>query len=454
MIITPSAPFVDSHQLNSFDKAGSSNNAFSDQIIYCAHARLNYMSPPLYSRRQIFCGPRDETDYVPGSQTGFVKTAFGEYLLSNYINEHKLPEPKVLVVHVDEFGTNLPQDINDFDCKKVMILGDTHQSTQGINKVLNFFQNSRFDYYFADCKKNHLHFFYETAPDRSFIFFPCFRNRFEATVFNNNKQHYVSLIGQLKATHPYRLNIAEILRESGLPALISEASQEQSAGVYNNFLINVNVSLNNELNMRFLEVISAGGFLLTDRISTFTGYDDIFKENEDFIFYDNPKDLIEKIRYYLKHPQKAIKIARSGWLKYMSNWSIANRRQKFWGLLNDSATASFPNFMDERFPSMVKASTDNFEFRKLFYGLLQELNKEGYFKVYIPRFIHPIISRDVEDLCRLVFICYDSIENLPTISPGESFQDLPNILVGQEHFFQSLANENQVLKAFKNLIRI
>jgi hypothetical protein len=82
MIITPSAPFIDSHQLNSFDKAGSSNNAFSDQIIYCAHARLNYMSPPLYSRRQIFCGPRDETDYVPGSQTGFVKTAFGEYLHS------------------------------------------------------------------------------------------------------------------------------------------------------------------------------------------------------------------------------------------------------------------------------------------------------------------------------------------------------------------------------------
>jgi glycosyltransferase involved in cell wall biosynthesis len=447
--------FIDAHNQNSFVGPKGNEVNFSDQIIYCAHARLNYMSPPLYSSQQIFVGPRDETNYVAGATTGFVKTSFGKYALAEYIDKHKLPEPKLIVVHADEFQTNLPTDINEFTCKKIMVLGDTHQSSQGLLKVLDYFKNHEFNYYFSDCKKNHLHFFYESAPDRNFVFFPSFRNRFEAKTFKGDKKKAISLLGQLKpAHHPYRLSIADKLKSSGFPVLISESLQEQAVDIYSDFLINVNVSLNNDFNMRFIEVISAGGFLLTDRISTFTGYEDIFKENEDFVFYDTEQDLMEKIRYYFNHPEKAIKIAKSGWQKFISTWSINKRREKFWDLINLDARHNLPNFKDQRFLPGTNQWLDHLDFRAAFYGFLQEINKKGFSQVWLPADVHSVVSSDAADLCRLRLQAYDQVQNISHDHPIDGLENLPAVLVARRDDLQILANDKAALSKFENIITI
>ena len=447
--------FIDSHNQNSFDAPKGSKVDFSDQIIYCAHARLNYMSPPLYSSQQIFVGPRDETNYVSGATTGFVKTAFGQYALAEYLDKFKVPEPKLIVVHADEFQTNLPTDIDDFSCKKIMVLGDTHQSSQGLLKVLDYFKNHEFNYYFSDCKKNHLHFFYETAPERNFVFFPSFRNRFEAKTFKADKKKAISLLGQLKpAHHPYRVLIADKLKGCGLPVLISESLQEQAVDIYSDFLINVNVSLNNDFNMRFIEVISAGGFLLTDRISTFAGYEDIFKENEDFVFYDTEHDLMEKIRYYFNHPEKAIKIAKSGWQKFISTWSINKRREKFWNLLNLDARQNLPNFEDQRFLAETNTLIRHLDFRVTFYGFLQEINKKGFSQVWLPTDVHSVVSSDAADLCRLRLRAYDQIQNISPDHPIDGLGNLPAVLVARRDDLQILAINKAALSKFENIITI
>ena len=447
--------FIDAHNQNSFDNQKSNDNVFSEQIIYCAHARLNYMSPPLYSRRQIFVGPRDETNYVPGGHTGFVNTAFGKYSLAEYIEKFELPKPEFILVHADEIESNLPTDINNFNCKKIMVLGDTHQSEQGILKVLKYFKEHQFNYYLADCKKNHVHFFYEAAPERKFIYFPLFRNRFEAKKFNYAKKRAVSLIGQLKSTHPYRLSIAEKIKGCGLPVLISESLQEQAIHIYNSFLINVNVSLNNDFNMRFAEVISAGGFLLTDRISKFTGYDEVFKENEDFVFYDNEQDLIEKIKYYYSHPEKALKIAKSGWEKYVKNWSINIRREKFTHLIRFDASEGLPNYKDNRFLNIDnKKIPSNLNFRVQLYGFLQEINKKGFYVVGLPKDVHEIISHDVKDLCRLSFFIYDHITNLATDLSLAGMKNYPIILVARRDDLQSIARDHDTLNKIHSVIQL
>jgi len=446
--------FTDANNLNSFENTNGKFGAIFGQIIYCSHARMQYMSPPLYSRKQIFVGPRDETFYSPGNQVGFVNTVFGKYFLAEYIEKYKLPEPQVILVHVDEYQSNLPLDIGEFKCKKIMILGDTHHSTLGLNKVGEYFADHSFDYYLADCKKNHLHFFYETHPQRNYVFFPGFRNRFEAKIFNFNKKKAVSLIGQLKSSHPYRLSIVEKLKHCRIPMVISEALQVQAAKIYSEFLININVSLNNEFNMRFIEVISAGGFLLTDRISTFTGYNEIFVENEDFVFYENENDLVDKINYFYQNPEKAIKIARSGWGKFISSLSIKKRREQFEELIMLNNCKSLPNFKDERFSYTTKDMLELIGFRKIFYGFMQEINKVGFFRVLLPNHLHEAVSLDVKDLCRLEFQTYRDIISLKEIPAINAPGDFPLVLVASSEFIKSLTKDQTLLTKFTKIIKV
>jgi hypothetical protein len=256
------------------------------------------------------------------------------------------------------------------------------------------------------------------------------------------------------AHHPYRLSIADKLKGSGLPVLISESLQEQAVDIYSDFLINVNVSLNNDFNMRFIEVISAGGFLLTDRISTFAGYEDIFKENEDFVFYDTEHDLMEKIRYYFNHPEKAIKIAKSGWQKFISTWSINKRREKFWNLINLDARQNLPSYEDQRFLAGTNKWLDHLDFRAAFYGFLQEINKKGFSQVWLPSDVHAVVSSDAADLCRLRLQVYDQIQNISLDSPIDGLGNLPAVLVARRDDLQILANDKAALSKFENIITI
>jgi hypothetical protein len=264
----------------------------------------------------------------------------------------------------------------------------------------------------------------------------------------------ISLIGQLKSSHPFRMSIVEKIKDCGLPFLVSESLQEQAPSIYENFLININVSLNNDFNMRFVEVISAGGFLLTDRISKYTGYSDVFTEGEDFVFYENEEDLLEKIHYYFKNPDKAIKIAKSGWQKFVSTWSIKMRREKFANLIDHKLSDNFPDFKDERFCEPDKSLLTIIEFRKALYGFMQEMNKTGRCRVYLPEFIYKAIMNDVADLCRLEFLTYNLAIDFSSMPAIFQKRDLPEVLVIQKDTLLILSHESTFLSRFKQVIHI
>jgi spore maturation protein CgeB len=60
----------------------------------------------------------------------------------------------------------------------------------------------------------------------------------------------------------------------------------EAARHYDTHQLSLNTS-NGDWTMRFFEVMSGGGCLLTDRLSEATGYAEHFKEGEDFIFSDD-----------------------------------------------------------------------------------------------------------------------------------------------------------------------
>ena len=65
-------------------------------------------------------------------------------------------------------------------------------------------------------------------------------------------------------------------------------------------------------NMRTFEIPACGGFMLSNRTPE---QKEFFEEGKEAAYFDSPKELKEKIDYYLSHPKQRRKIAEEGYKK-------------------------------------------------------------------------------------------------------------------------------------------
>ncbi|MCR5467882.1 MAG: glycosyltransferase, partial [Lachnospiraceae bacterium] len=82
--------------------------------------------------------------------------------------------------------------------------------------------------------------------------------------------------------------------------------------VFRDSKINLNISLRSiksGIPLRCMDIMSCGGFLLTNYQADFMNH---FVPGEDFDYFESKDDLIEKIGYYLYNDSERRKIARSG----------------------------------------------------------------------------------------------------------------------------------------------
>ncbi len=85
--------------------------------------------------------------------------------------------------------------------------------------------------------------------------------------------------------------------------------------VYKNSKINLNISLRSiqsGIPLRAFDIMGCGGFLLTNYQGDFMEH---FVPGEDFVYYENRQDLVEKVTYYLSHEEERKQIAQSGYEK-------------------------------------------------------------------------------------------------------------------------------------------
>lgn len=76
--------------------------------------------------------------------------------------------------------------------------------------------------------------------------------------------------------------------------------------------INLNITLRSIVSgipLRAMDIMGAGGFLLTNYQADFEEY---FKPGEDYVYYEGMEDLVDKIDYYLAHDEEREQIAASG----------------------------------------------------------------------------------------------------------------------------------------------
>jgi hypothetical protein len=98
----------------------------------------------------------------------------------------------------------------------------------------------------------------------------------------------------------------------GLPTEGPFASNDDYFANFRRSAININLVNGNAetgLNMRHFEITAAGGFLLCYDQPELAG---LFRIGEECAVFRNEEELLEKIRYYLEHPQQRCAIAQAG----------------------------------------------------------------------------------------------------------------------------------------------
>lgn len=90
---------------------------------------------------------------------------------------------------------------------------------------------------------------------------------------------------------------------------------EEMPLVFKNSKINLNItlrSIHSGIPLRAMDIMGCGGFLLTNYQEDFLEF---FEPGRDYVYYEDDRDLLEKVDYYLTHGEERSRIARNGYEK-------------------------------------------------------------------------------------------------------------------------------------------
>ena len=84
---------------------------------------------------------------------------------------------------------------------------------------------------------------------------------------------------------------------------------------------------------RIFEASACGAFVITDNQKDVIL---LFKGGEHLVYYDNPDDLIEKIKYYLNHPSERERIAKKGRSEVLSQHTYVHRIRRLLSIVSQT----------------------------------------------------------------------------------------------------------------------
>ncbi|NLL75898.1 MAG: glycosyltransferase [Clostridiales bacterium] len=95
--------------------------------------------------------------------------------------------------------------------------------------------------------------------------------------------------------------------------------------VFKNSKINLNVtlrSIHTGIPLRAMDIMGCGGFLLTNYQEDFLNF---FVPGEDYVYYTDDEEMLEKAAYYLEHEEERKQIARNGYNKVKKSHTYYHR---------------------------------------------------------------------------------------------------------------------------------
>ena len=305
------------------------------------HWPLDRQRPHMFSQDEFYltCYPSDLPNALvfPGKSHVDMAQVL-QYLPTGW-------QPDLFIAKVDAFFDLVPRNLAALKCPKVLVLGDTQHGTAPLRNLLRYIQAEPYDFYISDHKRHHLWYFHLSGvaplywlPGLISLKPPSVQSlteTFQTPDFN--QMHWpgkINLLGQL-GHHPYRQAVVDYLHKHQLQGLAQGiAVQDDCFKVYARSLISLNISLNGDLNCRILEVLAAGGFLLTDKLSEESGLDLLLEAGKEYAYFANFDELRDKLVFYKKNPQQAQTIAQAGYRRYTQSYTPAHMQARLERIIN------------------------------------------------------------------------------------------------------------------------
>lgn len=222
-----------------------------------------------------------------------------------------------LFIYMEPDGI-IPRGMENADFPTVCIISDTHRWLEARQRQARFFDHvflfhRNYVSKFTEHSEGHVHWL-PYACDLEY-FHPLSVNKDLDLAFIGNinisleRQSIMNLLYE-----KYKINEQRFYYQSEIPEIYSRAK------------IVLNMPLGDDLNYRTFEAMSCGSLLLTRRIKN--GQEILFKEGVHFAAYENENELVEKLNYYLSHPDDREKIAQAGLEEIRKTHSLDMRLAK------------------------------------------------------------------------------------------------------------------------------
>ncbi|MEM7712472.1 MAG: glycosyltransferase [Cyanobacteria bacterium P01_A01_bin.68] len=375
-----------------------------------------------YPKDSAFIPPNEDTIYAcinppveKVKEHKAISIPYGKFDINDLLKQ--LPQewfPDAILVSSSLARVNnspIPTGIQNLNCPSVLKLYDSHYPNRQIQTLIEYAQALNCQYNWVIYDRHHVHFFAEAGIPNLFwtpssLTMPIVSD-YTLPTFTEEKVYDIIFSGSVDNSHPYRCHLLNYLKENGINLKIERYplfTDYLKACVQSKIVFNC--SMNGDTSRRIFEVMMGGGFLLTDRLSQYSGLPKMFKEGIHLECYGSEEELLEKTKYYIANPYKALEIARAGHKEFMNKYHPQILQDKFFDFLikGESIPSTFLVNDDSRLIDLRNKTYDKeaLQLRINTYELLQEIYRlNNKFKVLYYQAQNQSLLTDLADLQRL-----------------------------------------------------
>ena len=280
-------------------------------------------------------------------------------------------KPDLIVVWSSALRANMPINLRAFHCPKLLICGDTHHMHRPIGTMIDYARSEAFDAIASVYDRHHLHWFL-AAGFADCAWLPGISVQHMDQPWQPRRVDQVAFVGQIGAMHGWRQRLLERIASEGIPLRAGRATRAQAAAMYAQSLVSFNGSLNGDLNMRVFEILSAGGFLLTDRVSQQAGLQLLLRPGQDCETYEDADELFDKLAFYRRTPAAALQIAAQGAATYRRTLLAEDRISALLDWMLDGRLPDRLNPRHDLRSAASQAAAEHLTLRLAVYEMLQE----------------------------------------------------------------------------------
>jgi hypothetical protein len=392
-------------------------NRHERRVVCVTPAAPDYLPPLALAQRCLIAGPywgeahrRIESGYQS------IEAPIGVFD-ARLLLESGFRDPTVATVTYTVGTPVMPRNLVRLGCSLVLIAGDTHHGMRPLQELIRYAYDEPFGRVLTANNPQHVHWFVAAGLPRP-GWWPCPDVQFfGGSSFDRGRRCEAIFIGQVGRWHPRRGQSIAILRDAGLPTRLVFADAKLSSRHYRDTQLSLNLTLNGDTNARVMEILAAGGCLVTDRLAPQAGINALFTEGEHFIGFEGDQELAERVSEYLSRPAEALDIARHGHQEYVQKHLPECRVEQFWEYFEGkSDELERLAERDRRVAYARRAGKIEWptllERLRVYEYLQEQVRTRGDVRVIYLAAVAPVVVADSADLSRLhrAFACFPEQE--------------------------------------------